>query len=180
MPIGADFPTLLAAARSGAEWAWADIYRGYSPAVLRYLRGRGAREPEDLLGEVFLQVVRNLAGFEGDEPDFRTWVFMIAHNRLVDEVRASSRSRVDSVPDGVLTALMGQGHAEDDAMRRIADKHVMAVLGRLTDNQRDVLFLRFFARLTTEQVARVMEKRPGAIKALQSRGLAAIRREMSR
>lgn len=180
MPMGSDFPTLLAAARLGAEWAWTDIYREYSPAVFRYLRGRGAREPEDLLGEVFLQVVRNIAGFEGDEPDFRTWIFMIAHNRLVDEVRTSSRNRVDSVPDDVLTALVGHGHAEDDAMRRIADQQVMEVLKRLTDDQRDVLFLRFFARLTVEQVARVMGKRSGAIKALQSRGLAAIRREMSK
>ncbi len=92
-----DFQALLSAARTGADWAWATVYREYSPAVLRYLRGRGAREAEDLLGEVFLQIVRNLAGFDGSERDFRTWVFMIAHNRLVDEWRRAGRERVDYV-----------------------------------------------------------------------------------
>lgn len=175
-----DFPTLLVAARAGAEWAWAAIYREYSPAVLRYLRGRGALEPEDLLGEVFVQLVRNIAGFDGGEREFRAWVFMIARNRLIDERRAAGRSPVDLTPDDVLGAVVGPHHAEDEAMHRLADQRVLAVLNRLTPDQRDVLFLRFFGRLTVEEVARVIGKRPGAVKSLQSRGLARIRREMSR
>jgi RNA polymerase sigma factor (sigma-70 family) len=175
-----DFPSVLAAARQGAEWAWTRIYREYAPAVLRYLRGRGAREPDDLLGEVFVQVVRNLPTFEGAESDFRTWVFVIARNRLIDERRSADRRPVEAVPDDVLAELVGPGHAEDDAMRRIADQHVMTVLGHLTPDQRDVLFLRLFARLTVDEVARVIGKRPGAVKALQSRALATIRREISK
>jgi RNA polymerase sigma factor (sigma-70 family) len=180
VPDGSDFQALLSAARVGAEWAWTAVYREYSPAVLRYLRGRGAHEPEDLLGDVFLQLVRNLAGFDGTEREFRTWVFMVAHNRLVDEWRRAGRSRVDFVPDDSLVEAGGKGDPEDDAMRSMADDRTMAVLRRLTPDQRDVLFLRLFARLTVEEVAAVVGKRPGAVKALQSRALAAIRREMSR
>jgi RNA polymerase sigma-70 factor (ECF subfamily) len=175
-----DFQALLSAARTGADWAWATVYREYSPAVLRYLRGRGAREPEDLLGEVFLQIVRNLAGFDGSERAFRTWVFMIAHNRLVDEWRRAGRERVEYVSDGLLAAEGGSGDIEEDAMRSMADQRVLAILGRLTTAQRDVLFLRFFARLTVDEAAVVLGKRPGAVKALQSRALSTIRREMSR
>jgi RNA polymerase sigma factor (sigma-70 family) len=175
-----DFQTLLSAARGGAEWAWTAVYREYSPAVLRYLRGHGAREPEDLLGDVFLQLVRNLAGFDGTERDFRTWVFMVAHNRLVDEWRRAGRNRVDYVTADSLAAVGGSGDLEDDAMRRMADDRAMAVLRRLTPAQRDVLFLRLFARLTVEEVAAVVGRRPGAVKALQSRALARIRREMSK
>lgn len=180
MPLGSDFPASLAAARLGAEWAWTAIHREYAPAVLRYFRGHGAQQPEDLLGEVFLQVVRNLPTFEGDERDFRAWVFVIAHNRLVDEWRQAGRNRTDSVPVETLSELVGTGHAEDEAMSRIADQHVLEILDRLTPDQREVLFLRFFARLTTEEVAKVIGKRPGAVKALQSRGVATIRREMSK
>ena len=179
MSLESDFPTVLAAARVGAEWAWTSIYREYSPAVLRYLKGRRAREPEDLLGEVFVQVVRNLPGFEGAEREFRTWVFVIARNRLVDERRIASRNLVDAVPDEAFTELAGSHHAENDAMERIADQSVLAVLDRLTADQRDVLFLRVFARLTVEEVASIIGKRPGAVKALQSRALARIRRETS-
>jgi RNA polymerase sigma-70 factor (ECF subfamily) len=174
------FPPVLAAARQGEEWAWTAIYREYSPAVLRYLKGRGAKEPEDLLGEVFVQVVRNLPTFTGAESDFRSWVFVIARNRLVDERRKTGRTPLEPVSDLTLAEVADVGHVEDDAMRRIADERVMETLNELTSDQRDVLFLRLFARLTVSEVARVMAKSPGAVKALQSRALATIRRGMSR
>ena len=125
MSFESDFPSVLAAARRGEEWAWTAIYREYSAPVLRYLRGRGASEPEDLLAEVFVQIVRNLAQFEGAASDFRTWVFMIAHNRLLDERRSASRNPVDPTADEALTAAAGCGHAEDDAMGRLASQRVM-------------------------------------------------------
>ncbi len=179
MALESDFPTVLAAARGGADWAWTLIYREYSSAVLRYFRGQGAHEPEDLLGEVFVQVVRNLGGFDGTEREFRSWVFMIARNRLVDHWRHVGRSKVDVVAHEVLAEEAGSGNSEHEAMRRIAHGSVIETLQRLTDDQRDVLFLRYFAQLTVDEVAAVMGKRPGAVKALQARGLAAIRREMS-
>ncbi len=175
-----DHVTVLAAARLGAEWAWTVIYREYSPALLRYLKGHGAQAPEDLLGEVFVQVVRNLPSFEGEEREFRTWLFTIARNRLIDEWRAAGRSVIEPVDHESLAALAGSGSVEDDAMHRLAEQRVMEVLARLTPDQHDVLFLRFFARLTIEEVAAVMGKRPGSVKALQARGLAAIRRAMSK
>ena len=57
---------MLEAARAGAEWAWSRLYNDLSGPVLGYLRMRGAAEPEDLLGEVFLQVARNAVTFEGE------------------------------------------------------------------------------------------------------------------
>ena len=180
MSFESDFPSALAAARGRADWAWTLIYREYSPAVLRYLKGQGAREPEDLLGEVFVQVVRNVGGFEGAEREFRSWVFMIARNRLIDSWRHQGRSPVDVAPAAVLAAASGTGDSEHEAMRHLDDARVMTTLRRLPPDQRDVLFLRFFAQLTIDEVAVVLGKRPGAVKSLQARGLAAIRREMSR
>ena len=180
MSFESDFPSVLAAACGGADWAWTLIYREYSPAVLRYLRGHGAREPEDLLGEVFVQVVRNVGAFEGAEREFRSWVFMIARNRLVDGWRRQGRSQLDFVPADELAAVGGAGDSEHEAMRHLDDARVIETLRRLTHDQRDVLFLRYFAQLTIDEVAVVLGKRPGAVKSLQARGLAAIRREMSR
>jgi RNA polymerase sigma factor (sigma-70 family) len=180
VPGEPDFKTRLAAARAGAEWAWADVYREYSPAVLRYLRGHRAQEPEDLLGEVFVQLVRNIPSFEGTERDFRSWVFTVAHNRLADEWRRSRRSRVEYVSDEELSDACGSADAETDISQRMGDAQAMAILHRLTPDQRDVLFLRMFARLTVDEVAGVVGKRAGAVKALQSRALATIRREMSK
>jgi RNA polymerase sigma-70 factor (ECF subfamily) len=75
-PFGESFQDLLEAARAGGEWAWTLIYRDLAPTVLGYLRAEGAHEPEDLLCEVFLHVVRGINTFEGDEDGFRSWVFV--------------------------------------------------------------------------------------------------------
>ena len=85
------FEPVLSAARTGAEWAWAELYREHAPAVLGYLRARRAPDAEDLLGEVFLQLARDLSGFEGDARAFRAWVFTVAHHRLLDDVRKRRR-----------------------------------------------------------------------------------------
>lgn len=179
MTLTPGFSTILVAAQVNADWAWVEIYRAYSPAVLRYLRGHGAKEPEDLLGEVFVQVVRGIGGFEGDEREFRAWVFMIAHNRLVDVWRKAGRNRVDLDPEALLAGA-GAGDSESEAIRRLSDRRVIDILNRLSQGQRDVLYLRMFGQLTIDEIAQVVGKRPGAVKALQSRGLAAIRREMLR
>lgn len=176
-----DFASILAAARLGAEWAWAVVYRDLSPTVLRYLRAHGAREPEDVLGDVFVQVVRKFPDFSGDERDFRAWVFTIARNRLTDEWRRDGRRPVDYVTDEVLSACTTDvGNVEDEAMRKLDEQRVRSIIEQLSPDQRDVLFLRLLAGFTIDEVAVVIGKKPGAVKALQARGVAAIRREISR
>jgi RNA polymerase sigma factor (sigma-70 family) len=170
---------MLAAARVGAEWAWVAIYRELAPPVLGYLRAQGAAEPEDLLGEVFLQVVRDLERFAGDEARFRAWVFTIAHHRLVDDRRRRGRRPVEPVADDELVRAAASGDAEREALERMRADDVRAALEGLSPDQRSVLVLRILGGLTVEEVARVLGKRPGAVKALQRRGLAAVRRTIS-
>jgi RNA polymerase sigma factor (sigma-70 family) len=136
----AGFASLLEAARGDAEWAWAAVYRELAPIVLRYLSAHRAREPEDVLGEVFVQVVRKLGDFAGDERDFRAWVLTIARTRLIDEWRRDRRSPVDCVPDDALAACAGVGDAGEDALRQLTDERVRAIIERLSRDQRDVLF----------------------------------------
>ena len=81
------FDALLLAAHDGAPWAWQHLYTWLAPAVAGYLRAQGAREVDDLTSETFLGVVRGIARFRGDEGQFRSWVFVIAHRRLQDERR---------------------------------------------------------------------------------------------
>lgn len=73
--IGDGFTRVLERAREGDEIAWTALYDDLSGPLLGYLRGRGAPEPEDQLGETFLQVARDLPRFDGDETGFRSWVF---------------------------------------------------------------------------------------------------------
>ena len=98
-----EFESVLAAARTGSPRAHERIFHALAPVVQGYLRLQGASEPEDLTSEVFLAVLRNLGSFEGDEPGFRSWVFTIAHRRLLDErrraVRRPAPAPLDEAPD---------------------------------------------------------------------------------
>ena len=174
------FATLLSAAQAGGEWAYERLYRSLAPAVAGYLRVQGAADPEDLTSEVFERAFSNVGRFQGGEAQFRSWVFTIAHNCLTDERRRAARRpvRVEGDIADVAPAKLPTGDAEDDAVRRLATERVRRVCEGLVPDQRDVLLLRMLAGLTVEEIAEALGKTPGAVKALQRRGLAAIRRQM--
>ncbi len=178
MSQSGDFETTVAAARAGAEWAWRDLYRDLAPPVLRYLRARGAPEPEDLTGDVFVQVVRKIGQFSGDADDFRGWVFTIARNRLIDTARSRLRRPVDPASDEVLVAAGGSGDTEDLALERLASGEVRRAIDDLSPDQQDVVLLRLVAGLSISEVAAALGKKPGAIKSLQVRALASLRRNL--
>jgi RNA polymerase sigma factor (sigma-70 family) len=144
---------------------------------LGYLRVRGAAEPEDLLSEVFLHMVRGLHTFEGDNEQFRSWVFTIAHRRLIDERRARSRRPVELRED-LESALVAED-AATAVIDRLTDEEIIGFLDALTPEQRDVLLLRLLAGLTIDEIARALGKTPGAVKALQRRGLIALQENLS-
>jgi RNA polymerase sigma factor (sigma-70 family) len=177
--LGHPFADILAAARTGAEWAWTQIYEELAPAVTGYLNARGAPEPTDLASEVFLQVVRDLPGFEGDEPHFRAWVFMIAHRRLLDDSRYRARRPVEPAPHELFAADPGGEDAEQQALRELSAERVRRILAGLSPDQQSVLLLRIVGDLTVQQVSAVLGKSPGAVKALQRRALAAVERELA-
>jgi RNA polymerase sigma-70 factor (ECF subfamily) len=169
------FETTLSAARAGGEWAWRALYDELAPPVLGFLRARGAPDPEDLTGEVFVQVVRDLHRFDGDWAGFRAWVFVITRNRMLDERRRLARRPEESVAEPPETSEPA-GDAAGDALARIDLERVTSVLAELSPDQRDVLLLRVIGDLSVEEVARVVGKRPGAVKQLQRRGLATARK----
>ena len=177
--LGDDFPQTLAAARLGAEWAWTALYEDLAPSARGYFRARGAAEPDDLLGEVFLQLVRDLERFDGGEREFRTWSFTIVHHRLLDARRREFRRPVRPAPDKLLERAGDVGDVENEAMTGLTVARVRELVGRLSPDQQDVLLLRLFGDLTVPEISGIVGKRPMAVKALLRRGLASLRRSIS-
>ena len=178
-PIGGHFPQVLAAARAGGEWAWRQIYREVAPALGRFLRARGVPDAEDIVGETFVRMVQHVGRFDGDADALRTWAFTIARNLVVDAARREARRPSEAVPDHRLRAIGPVGDAEGEAIASLEEDHVRAVLAELSPDQRDVLLLRILGDLTIAEVATVLGRREGAVKMLQARGLAAIRKKIS-
>lgn len=177
--LGEQFASTLAAAKAGAGWALRVLYEDLAPVAVGYLRLHGAAEPEDVASEAFLGVFRNLATFEGDEDGFRSWVFTIVHRRLIDERRRRGRRpRLDPIDE--TDPLVSDGDVEAEALTGLEDHWVGEVLDELTEDQRAVVLLRTLAGLSVEETAEILDKRRGAVRALQHRGLERIRRAIDR
>ena len=139
------------------------VYRQLAPAVLGYLRGQGAPDPEDLLSEVFLQVARSLPRYRGEEEDLRRWIFTIARNRLIDARRRQRRR----LPVSPAASPDLPAPAAADPM----DEELLQALAELTPEQREVVVLRFVADLPLQEVASLTGRSEGAVKSMQHRGL---------
>jgi RNA polymerase sigma-70 factor (ECF subfamily) len=176
LPI--EFPQVLARAQEGSPPACQWIYESLAGRVAGYLRLHGSREPDDLTSEVFLRVFDHLRDFDGDEPGFRSWVFTIAHRLLIDEHRLQSRRPQTVELSAPVTDSVPGGNTEADALMAIDDQHITDVLSDLAPDQREVLSLRIVGDLTIEQIAEVLGKSRGAVKSLQHRGVAALRRRL--
>jgi RNA polymerase sigma-70 factor (ECF subfamily) len=176
---GLAFDAVLDAAKAGGTWAFERLYEDLAAPVAGYLRTQGMTEVAELTNDVFVRVFRGLSGFEGDEQRFRSWVFTIAHNRIIDERRRlSRRPAIDGRASDDLELVAGD--VEQDALAALGDERVRELLDELSPDQRDVVLLRIVADLPIEAVAEALGKRPGSVTALQHRALATLRRRMER
>jgi RNA polymerase sigma factor (sigma-70 family) len=175
--LGEVFADVLAAAQAGAPWAFDRLYRDLAPAVTGYLRLQGAAEPDDVASETFIGVFSSLGAFTGDEDALRSWVFTIAHRRLIDERRKAGRR--PALADCEVVEVTG-GDVESDAMAALGLDRVRALCQDLPADQRAVLLLRLVGDLTVEQTAQALGKSPGAVKQLQRRGLGTVRHRIER
>ena len=175
---GDGFASMLGAAAAGSDWAWRILVDRYSGALLGYLRLRAPDDPDAALSETWMSAASTIGTFSGDEPAFRSWLFVIAHRRAVDAARRASRRPVvieaTATQETSNTALS----AEDQALTAMSGEHAMKLLANLTEDQQSVIALRVIADLSLEQTAAIVGKRVGAVKALQKRGLESLRRQL--
>jgi RNA polymerase sigma-70 factor (ECF subfamily) len=156
------------ASREGLE----NLYRELAPAVLGYLRGSGAAEPEDLLGDVFVAVIRGLPNCGDDPAAIRRWVFTVAHHRLVDERRKLMTRSRDVAFDAQHEPAADDCY--DEVLNRISASPAVRALETLTADQRSVVLLRDVADLSVADTAHVLGKKAGAVKTTHRRALAAL------
>jgi len=176
-PLEESFPKILRAARAGGEWAWRELYLAIAPELLRYLRARGVADPDDVVGETFLRAISNAASFEGDGPAFRAWIFTIGRHISIDAARQRARRPEELHAD--LRDIGPSGNVEAEALAVLTRSHVVGLLDSLTDDQRDVLLLRFLSDLTFADIAAVIGKREGTVRMIQNRALTALREKIS-
>jgi RNA polymerase sigma-70 factor (ECF subfamily) len=172
-----DLDVAVKRAQEGDGRGFEELFRACAKPVAGYLRSRHVSDPDGIANEVFLRAFRNVHTFRGDSERFRSWLFTIAHNAAIDDARRRRRRRPEvSMPDdGPETS----GDVRDDVEARFGAARVDELLRSLSDDQREVIVLRVIADLSVVQTAAVVGKSCEAVKALQCRGLGAIRRALS-
>jgi RNA polymerase sigma-70 factor, ECF subfamily len=165
-------------ARNGNPEAAGLLYYLHHPAIFRYLYYRTAdrQAAEDLTGEVFLKMVQSLHSFTGGQPAFRAWLYQIARNLSIDHLR-----RLQAHPHQVLSEEQPASglDPERSTEANLNEASLRAALGRLADDQKDVILMRFVEGLPLAETARILHKSEDAVKGLQRRALAALRQAMT-
>jgi RNA polymerase sigma-70 factor (ECF subfamily) len=174
------FPTTLEAARAGAGWALAELYRELHPRVIRYLRVMEPAEHEDLAADVWLETSDALERFEGDETALRALAFTIARRRVLDLQRRRARRATNPATEEDLVASAEAGDVEEEAMASLSTDAALRRISRLPPDQAQVILLRVLADLPVAEVAAILDKSPGAVRALQYRAIRRLARQDSR
>ena len=173
-------PTDLDGARRCEPGAVTRVYTAYAPALFRFFMAEvgDRQEAQDLVGTVFVSAIEGLPRFRGPIQALGGWLFQIARHDLYDFRRKQARSRLEPLEEKLDEAALAAGalDPEELAIERLEGTRVMAALRELSLDQREVLLLRMAAGRTAPEVADLLGKTTGAVKALQHRGLASLAR----
>ncbi len=169
---------LMERAILGDGEAFAGLYDAYVDRIYRfvYMYVEDKQAAEDITSETFLKAWEKITQFEMRGLPLGVWLFRIARNAVMDYYRKHRTTmplilHEAAAPDLVL-------NAAEEAETRLESQRVRAALHQLTEDQRQVLILKFTEGLSTEEVAQVMGRRVGAIRALQMRGLQALQKQL--
>ena len=178
-PDGDSQRRLIGLAKDGDADAFGLLYDGYIERIFRYIYFRVTDEvtAEDLTSQVFSKAWENLDRYKPSGAPFIAWLYTIARNAVIDHFRTLK----ETVGLDEVASLSSAGPSPDDVVElHFETEALREALQSLTDEQQQVVVLKFIAGMTTDEIAKQLGKRPSAIRALQMRGLQALARQMER
>ncbi|MET7350999.1 RNA polymerase sigma factor [Streptomyces mirabilis] len=161
----------VARAQQGDEAAFALAYRIVQPGLLGYVRGIVGDDAEDVASDAWLEIARDLGRFKGDGAGFRGWTATIARHRALDHLRRQKvRPRATGLENDLLE-LPGTHSTHDQALESLSTERALELVARLPRDQAEAVLLRVVVGLDGPAAARVLGKRPGAVRTAAHRGL---------
>ncbi|MFF2127560.1 RNA polymerase sigma factor [Streptomyces olivochromogenes] len=161
----------VARAQQGDETAFALAYRIVQPGLLGYVRGIVGDDAEDVASDAWLEIARDLGRFKGDGAGFRGWTATIARHRALDHLRRQKvRPRATGLENDLLE-LPGTHSTHDQALESLSTERALELVARLPRDQAEAVLLRVVVGLDGPAAARVLGKRPGAVRTAAHRGL---------
>ncbi|MGW0904037.1 RNA polymerase sigma factor [Streptomyces sp. NPDC002853] len=171
----------VARAQEGDEAAFAVAYRLVQPGLVGYLRGlvgHDGETAEDIAAEAWLEIARDLGRFRGDGAGFRGWTATIARHRALDHLRRQKVRPRPSALDQDMLDLPGPHSTSEQALEAISTGEALALIAGLPRDQAEAVLLRVVVGLDAPAAARVLGKRPGAVRTAAYRGLRRLARRL--
>ncbi len=170
--MAVDLSAAVRAARGGSEAAFRQLYREVQPGLLRYLHGLvGAQDAEDIAAEAWLQIARDIRSFRDEGAGFRGWAAGIARHRAMDHLRYVQRRPATEVTADVLSETPDGADTAVQAITATTTDATVGFIATLPPDQAEAVLLRVVMGLDTRAIARIMGKRPGAVRTATWRGL---------
>jgi RNA polymerase sigma-70 factor (ECF subfamily) len=181
---GAGVPDLEAALRQamgGDPAGFATLYRELQPKLFRYARALVGQDADDVTGEAWLQIARDLPSFFGDLDGFRGWAASITRHRALDLIKARHRRRAE--PQGLhvvpeLADLTAGGDTAEAAIAALSTAQAVEIIGALPREQAEAVLLRAVVGLSAQAAGSVLGKRAGAVRIAAHRGLKTLARQI--
>jgi RNA polymerase sigma-70 factor (ECF subfamily) len=165
---------LVTKAIEGDRDAFGKLYLRHLDAIYRYIFFRvnqSAEEAEDISEIVFFKAWQSLARFKEESGNFRAWIYRIAHNAVIDHYR--KQNKLEQLTEDIESN-------DEDALERIDKENKVATVTEalkfLTDEQKQMVTLKFMNDLSNKEIAKLLGKNEEAIRAIQSRALKTLRK----
>jgi len=173
-----DEESLIRRAQQQDKEAFAQLYEANFDKIYRYIviRISNKTEAEDVTQQVFINALRSISSFKWKGAPFSAWLFRIAHNLVVDYFRKESKRATTPLDESLASS---DDNPQLMSEHRLDIEQLISATKRLTGTQREVISLRFAGELPVAQVAKVMGKSQGAVKALQHSAIVALRKTLS-
>ncbi len=175
-PAGAEHD-LISRAQDFDPEAFGEIYERYYTGVYKYIYYRVGEQhlAEDLTMEVFLKIMEAIDGFTFRGVPFSAWLYRIASNLVIDHFRRQS-----TAPMSLEERLVAESdHPRQQIESEFTHQALRRALAELTEDQQQVIILKFVDGLSNQEVAQVLGKTEGAVKSLQHRALASLGRVLA-
>ena len=168
--------SLVKRAASGDSEAFGELYSIYFDRIYRYVvyQVRDKMTAEDVTEEAFVKAWKAIGSCKGKEKTFSSWLYRIAHNQVIDNLRKQRKHLFTEMED-----LAEVGSYEPKEQERLEHQEILDAISDLPSNQKQVIILRFIEGLANQEVAQILGKRQGAVRMLQTRALASLRQILS-
>lgn len=162
---------LIKQAQKGDNGSFASLYDEYLPKIFRFVlfKVNNRQAAEDLTHDIFLSAWQNLASYKPQGFPFSSWLYQIARNRVIDHYRTNrGHSSIDDADEDLFKVVSAVEHSLDQMLDL---KKVSEALDRLSEDQKEVIIMRFVEDLSYPEIAAAMEKSEGAVRLLQHRAI---------